>query len=568
MTPLKSITLFIVVSTTILSPCFSQERLPSTQGAINGLEKYFNTLKNDVEYKIVRLQDDSKPVFRVKIKNNNVWCQYHESNSNSIYETISRNDDYWLKASLDRSFDLSQYDSLNYRTGGAPIVLRSVLDKQNGVLQAFESFGLHEFLGYVKNKKGVRDIISLLNEGRATISWDEIDAKNFALLETPDGTGAIKIWLNPGYGYAAHKIRISFSKPQPGEAEVLDYKVNQFQRIDDTDVPKEFTKYCKRAGGTIKEENGQESKFNPVEYSFVYSLTEVRFDCSFADSDFDLSFAKDIPNGVPVSIKDASHLKFMWQDGEIVPATDVILEAWADKKPSSESGSHHFWSVILGVIGMVAVAGVVIFFAVAVLRGKEHRRRPLLGAMCCLAVFVVAAMANYLFIDLVHLPSVASEDRRQRQEPIDAASFVHVGDPAPSFTITDINGTEFDLDDLRGKVVLVNFFATWCGPCLMELPYIQKLWEENRDNNSFALIVIGREETDESITAFQSKHGYSFPLASDSERSVYSRYAKELIPRTYLVSPDGRICYASSGFNEQDLIELQRELTKQLQTIR
>lgn len=223
---------------------------------------------------------------------------------------------------------------------------------------------------------------------------------------------------------------------------------------------------------------------------------------------------------------------------------------------------------LLGVLGMVAIAGAVILAAIAVLRGKGRRKRPLLGAICCIVTFVVLAIANYALIFLVQLPSLAREAESQRQERIDAVSFVHVGDPAPSFTITDTNGAEFVLDDLRGKVVLVNFFATWCGPCLQELPHVQKLWDDNRDNGDFALIVIGREETNESVTAFQSKHGYSFPMASDPERSVYSLYAKELIPRTYLVSPDGKICFASTGFYEEDTAKLQRELAKQLRSTR
>ena len=212
----------------------------------------------------------------------------------------------------------------------------------------------------------------------------------------------------------------------------------------------------------------------------------------------------------------------------------------------------------------MAIAGAFSFAAIAVLRGKGRRKRPLIRAICCLAAAVVLYFANYAIVVLV--PSLLAD--RQRHDRVDAVSFVHVGDSAPSFMLSDTNGAEFVLDDLRGKVILVNFFATWCGPCLQELPHVQKLWDDNRENGDFALIVIGREETNESVTAFQSKHGYSFPMASDPERSVYSLYAKELIPRTYLVSRDGKICFASAGFYEEDMARLQKELAKQLRSTR
>jgi peroxiredoxin len=217
---------------------------------------------------------------------------------------------------------------------------------------------------------------------------------------------------------------------------------------------------------------------------------------------------------------------------------------------------------------MGTVAGAVVFVVIAVVGGKGRRKRPLFAAIGCLATALVMATANYALIFLVQLPSLALEQQREHQDRIDAVSFVHAGDPAPSFRLTDTNGHEFDSDNQRGKVVMVSFFATWCGPCLQEFPHLQKLWDNNRDNADFGMIVIGREETNESVSAFQLEHGYSFPMASDPDRSVYSLYAKELIPRTYLLSPDGIICFASTGFYEEDMTNLQAELAKQLRSTR
>lgn len=211
------------------------------------------------------------------------------------------------------------------------------------------------------------------------------------------------------------------------------------------------------------------------------------------------------------------------------------------------------------------VAAAYLVLAIVGWRGPNRKQRLVRFAIFLLA-FPVLAAAQHALLWGVFLPSLGREARRERQERVDSVSFVRVGDAAPSFTITDTDGAEFVLDDLRGKVVLVNFFATWCGSCLQELPHVQKLWDEHRGNGNFALVVVGREETNESVSAFRSKHGYSFPIAADPERSLYGLYAKELIPRTYLVSRDGKICFASTGFYEDDFAKLKLVLNNQLRT--
>ncbi len=81
--------------------------------------------------------------------------------------------------------------------------------------------------------------------------------------------------------------------------------------------------------------------------------------------------------------------------------------------------------------------------------------------------------------------------------------------------MTDADGNEFSTAQANGKVVLINFFATWCGPCQMELPHVEAVWKEHRDNDRFALLVIGREETTDSVRTFREEQGFSFPIAPD-----------------------------------------------------
>ncbi len=217
------------------------------------------------------------------------------------------------------------------------------------------------------------------------------------------------------------------------------------------------------------------------------------------------------------------------------------------------------------VIAAVIAVG---YLAAAVFgwRGPSRKRRLLRFALV-LGVVPVCIGVHVALLHGVVLPSVAANGQRARQNRTDDVSLVDVGDAAPSFTVTDSNGDQFVLDSLRGKVVLVKFFATWCGNCLQELPHVQEIWDNNSDNDDFAMIVVGRDDTAGAVVAFQSKHGYTFPIASDPERTAYSLYATDLIRRTYLVSSDGTICFTSTGFDERDAGALDRELARQLLSI-
>jgi len=127
-----------------------------------------------------------------------------------------------------------------------------------------------------------------------------------------------------------------------------------------------------------------------------------------------------------------------------------------------------------------------------------------------------------------------------------------VGDSAPGFELTILNGETFNLEAQRGKVVLINFFATWCPPCREELPYLEKEVWRRFDRDRFAVLVIGREENDEIIAPFVEKHGYTIPFAGDPEMVAYSQYASRFIPRNFVIGPDGTILFQSQGYERHD----------------
>jgi len=133
---------------------------------------------------------------------------------------------------------------------------------------------------------------------------------------------------------------------------------------------------------------------------------------------------------------------------------------------------------------------------------------------------------------------------------------VDVGDTAPGFELTTLGGETFNLEAHRGKVVLVNFFATWCPPCREELPYLEKQIFQAFDPEKLAVVVIGREENDEIIQPFVDKHGYTVPFAGDPEMVAYSQYATRFIPRNFVIGPDGTVLYQSQGYEPHEFSEM------------
>lgn len=144
----------------------------------------------------------------------------------------------------------------------------------------------------------------------------------------------------------------------------------------------------------------------------------------------------------------------------------------------------------------------------------------------------------------------------------DEATLVKVGDKAPNFTIELENGKTKQLSDLKGKVVWINFFATWCPPCRQELPHLQKeVYNKLKNNPNFELIILGREHSWEEINKFKTDNKFNMPFYPDMGRKVFSLYANQNIPRNFIIGKEGKIAVASTGFNEKEFEEIIEKVT-------
>ena len=117
---------------------------------------------------------------------------------------------------------------------------------------------------------------------------------------------------------------------------------------------------------------------------------------------------------------------------------------------------------------------------------------------------------------------------------------VQAGDRAPGFELADDTGTGVSLRDYAGKVVLLNFWATWCPPCVQEMPSLNDTYERFREDG-FVVLGISVDEDRDEYAQFLRRAGVSFPTVRDPERVVSTRYGTAKYPESYLISREGRV---------------------------
>jgi peroxiredoxin len=137
--------------------------------------------------------------------------------------------------------------------------------------------------------------------------------------------------------------------------------------------------------------------------------------------------------------------------------------------------------------------------------------------------------------------------------------------PAPDFTLRTTVGPNLRLQEQRGRVVLVNFWATWCGPCRQEMPQMNRLYEKYAASG-FVLLGVNVDEDPRNAATVASKLGVKFPVLLDTDKKVSRLYDLATMPSTVLIDRDGRVRYVHRGYTSgvEDTYERQiRELLKE-----
>ena len=145
---------------------------------------------------------------------------------------------------------------------------------------------------------------------------------------------------------------------------------------------------------------------------------------------------------------------------------------------------------------------------------------------------------------------------------------------APDFTLTDQNGVRHTLSDYKGKVVLLNFWATWCGPCKMEMPDLQAVYEDYGKNQE-DVVILGvanpktpsrpqnSDVTTEEVAAFLQEGGYTYPTAMDETGQVFLQYGVSAFPTTFMITPEGKVYGYATGTLTRSTMENFISPTKQ-----
>ena len=136
---------------------------------------------------------------------------------------------------------------------------------------------------------------------------------------------------------------------------------------------------------------------------------------------------------------------------------------------------------------------------------------------------------------------------------------------APDFTVTMFDGSQVTLSELRGKVVLLNFWATWCPPCRKEMTRVGKDIIERFAGRDFVFLPVSRGEGRSAVGAFREKNGYDFPMGLDSTKAVFGLYASNYIPRNFLIDREGKVVLASVDYDDEEFDTLLRAIEKTLE---
>lgn len=142
-----------------------------------------------------------------------------------------------------------------------------------------------------------------------------------------------------------------------------------------------------------------------------------------------------------------------------------------------------------------------------------------------------------------------SADGEEKSKP---SGPVAAGDDYRDFTAALTDGSSFTLSDYEGTVIFLNFWATWCGPCVREMPAFPMLLEKYGED--LTLLAVDAGESEKSVKSFLEENGYEFPVALDPEGEISSLYPSDGIPYTVLIGRDGKIASIHLGADTADVM--------------
>jgi peroxiredoxin len=174
-------------------------------------------------------------------------------------------------------------------------------------------------------------------------------------------------------------------------------------------------------------------------------------------------------------------------------------------------------------------------------------------------------MKKYL-ISMLSVILFSSLSCSQRKAPLQTSFLVKIGDMAPDFMINEAGGKSYKLSDLRGKVVMLQFTASWCSVCRTEMPFIEKeIWQEKKQDD-FALVGIDRDEPLKKVLKFKNDMKITYPLALDPGAGIFCLFAgKDAgVTRNVIIDRSGKIIFLTRLYDRNEFDQMKKIIFNEL----
>ena len=149
------------------------------------------------------------------------------------------------------------------------------------------------------------------------------------------------------------------------------------------------------------------------------------------------------------------------------------------------------------------------------------------------------------------------------QNDRESTTLTKIDQQVPRFQFTPVDDDEpILIEALQGKVVLINFFATWCGPCMAEIPHLKSDIFEKYNAEDLVIVMVGREHDKATVQKFKKDKKLEWMLVPDPKREIYKLFATKYIPRNVLLDKKGKIVYQSVGFEAKEFEVLKERIAK------
>lgn len=155
----------------------------------------------------------------------------------------------------------------------------------------------------------------------------------------------------------------------------------------------------------------------------------------------------------------------------------------------------------------------------------------------------------------------------QKEIPADYGYIVKIGQQVPDFSMESTDGEKVNMSDLKGKVVMLQFTASWCSVCRKEMPHIEAdIWKKYKDNPNFALYGIDLDEPVEKVTEFAKQIPVTYPLVLDAKGGIFYQFAEKNagVTRNVIVDKTGKIVYMTRLYKEEEFQEMKNVIANLL----